>query len=73
MDLAKRAKAYAATSILFFDSGNIRLAAKNWNKIYSLNLPVDVRINTMRVFSDEQVYAITDYIRNRYYLAVGLI
>lgn len=73
MDLAKRAKAYAHASMLFFDSGNTRLAAKYWNKIYSLHLPVDVLINTMRLFSDEQVYAITDYIRNKYYLAMGLI
>lgn len=72
MDLTKRAKAYAKTSILFFDTGNTKLAAKYWNKIYSLNLPFEVLINTMRLFSDEQVYTITDYIRNKYYLAMGL-
>ena len=49
MDLAKRAKAYAKASILFFNSGNIRLAAKYWNKIYSMNLPFEILINTMRL------------------------
>ena len=71
MDLDKRAKAYAKASIEFFNSGNTRLAAKYWNKIYSMNLPFEILINTMRLFSDEQVYAITDYIRNKYYLAMG--
>ena len=50
MDLAKRAKAYAKASILFFNSGNIRLAAKYWNKIYSMNLPFEILINTMRLY-----------------------
>ena len=71
MDLDKRAKAYAKASIEFFNAGNTRLAAKYWNKIYSMNLPFEILINTMRLFSDEQVYAITDYIRNKYYLAMG--
>ena len=72
-DIAKQAEAYAKASLRFFDSGNTRLAVKYWNKIYSLNPPFEVLFKTMRLFSDEQVYRITDYIREKYYLGVGLI
>ena len=67
----ERAKAYADCSIYYYNSGNIRLAAKYWNKIYSLHLdPLDL-VLVMRKFTDQQVYDITDSIRLRYYQAMG--
>lgn len=65
--------AYAQCSINYFNSGNLRLAIKFWNKIYSLNLPPEQLSPVMSKFTDEQVFRITDIIRTCYYRGVGLL
>ena len=73
MNFIERANAYADCSIYYYNKGNLKLAAKYWNKIYSLPMNSIDRVLVMRKFTDEQVYAITDRIRFSYYRAVGLM
>jgi hypothetical protein len=68
-----RALVYADCSIYYYNAGDIRRAAKYWNRIYSLHLdPLDL-IMVMQKFTDQQVYDITDRIRLRYYQAMGYV
>ena len=64
------AKGYALATKKFYTEGNIRLAAKYWNKIYQKVQDSNI-FAVMQLFSDEEVYGITDFIRCRYYLAMG--
>ena len=69
----KLAEAYGKCSRYFYAKGNMRLAIKYWNKIYNLHLsPMDL-FSVMSKFTDQQVYNITDAIRDRYYRAVGIL
>lgn len=73
MDLVERANAFADCSIYYYNKGELRLAIKYWNKIYSLPMNSIDRVLVMRKFTDEQVYTITDRIRFCYYRGVGLL
>ena len=73
MNKYELACAYAKCSIHYFNSKNLRLAIKYWNKIYSLDLPPKQLLPVMRKFTDAQVFKITDTIRTRYYIGVGLL
>lgn len=73
MSKLKLANAYAQASKLYLANGNTRVSARYWNKIYSLKLDFTDLISVMQKFSDKEVYAITDYIRRRYYMSVGII
>ena len=68
-----KAKAYAAASIYYFRKKDIRLAARYWHRIYGLKyLCSEDLFKTMSLFSDNAVYCITDYIRERTYAAQGI-
>lgn len=71
--MKSKAQAYAKCSILYYKNGDLRRAARYWNRIYSLHLLSIDLVDVMQIFTDLQVYAITDYIRRKYYLAVGLV
>lgn len=73
MNQEKRATAYADCSIFYYQRGDIRRAARYWNRIYRLPLSPIELCRVMRKFTDEQVYTITDRIRERYYRAVGIL
>jgi len=73
MNREKRAAAYADCAIYYYQRGDIRIAARYWNRIYRLALSPAALFRVMRKFTDEQVYTITDIIRDKYYRAVGIL
>jgi hypothetical protein len=62
-DKKSKALYYAHEAISSFEKSDIKSAALNWNKIYDMNLDSAVLADVMRLFSDEQVFAITDYLK----------
>ena len=73
MNREKRATAYADCSIFYYQRGDIRRAARYWNRIYKLPLSPAALFRVMQKFTDEQVYTITDRNREQYYRAVGIL
>ena len=62
-DKKSKALCYAHEAISSFKKSDIKSAVLNWNKIYDMNLDSAVLADVMRLFSDEQVFAITDYLK----------
>ena len=67
------AETYADIAINAYDEHNIQKASIYWNKIYDLNLELSKLSNVMKLFSDEQVYVITDYLRKQHYKEQNLL
>lgn len=73
MKKLKLANSYAQASKMYFANRDMRLSARYWNRIYSLGLNTTDLVSVMQKFTDKEVYTITDYIRRRYYMSVGII
>lgn len=64
----QKAKSFAIAAVYFYNHGDIKSASKYWNKIYSLkHIDSHDLITVNRLFSDDAVYAITDYLKEKMY------
>lgn len=55
----------AHTSMNHYCHGNIKKAAHYWNKIYEANPDSHTLAKVMRIFSDDAVFEITDYLKRK--------
>jgi hypothetical protein len=68
-----KANAYAKLCKKSFAENDLAKAGHWWCRIFALNLSAIELSNIMSKFTDKEVFEITDYLRNRYYRAVGII
>ena len=61
----KKAMAYAKASLYYYNTGDLRRAARYWNKIYSVRVKLSTAnlFKVMRMFPSKAVYDITEEIK----------
>lgn len=61
----KKAVAYAKASLYYYNKGDLRRAARYWNKIYSVKIKLSTEnlVKVMRIFPSKAVYDITEEIK----------
>lgn len=67
--------AYAYTCLYFYKQGDLSWAGRYWSKIYTAEGSKTTKFSRIAeansLFTDEQVYAITDYLKEKYYNSYG--
>lgn len=61
----QKAMAYAKASLYYYNKGDLRRAARYWNKIYSVKIKLSTEnlVKVMRIFPSKAVYDITEEIK----------
>ncbi len=78
--MKNNANAFASAAKMYYAEGNIKMAARYWSRIYSVfeHTKASALENSLALakvmsrFTDNEVYDITDYTRDRYYRAMGM-
>lgn len=78
--MKNNANAFASAAKMYYAAGNIKMAARYWNRIYSVFELSKASLSEnslalakiMSRFTDNEVYDITDYTRDKYYRAMEM-
>jgi len=67
----RKLRGFAAASKRFYENGNLDKAAHYWCRMYDLvtrhKIPLDIYMPITETFTDQQVYDITDRIKDKFY------